>query len=271
MDYNNNSSFGTGNIGYGGTTFSIMENQGPTTVNIANNVQLFGTTGVNFIGNSSTMSGNWNLGGGANVANIRNNGVGTTLTISGIMSNTTGTVTFSGANNGIIKLTGANTYAGPTAVGVSGATAVTLLLGAANTLTNSSKITLAGGTLRLGGINQAMTGTTLGLTASSALYFDGANSLSFANSSGQTWTAGLTLDLADWIAGTTSLEFGTSVSGLTSAQLAEIEFDANPLTKGSAYLDANGYVVPEPSSVALGVLGGLGGLAMFWNVRRRKI
>ena len=37
----------------------------------------------------------------------------------------------------------------------------------------------------------------------------------------------------------------------------------------SASIDG-GTPVPEPSSVALGVVGGLGGLAMRWRVRRRK-
>ncbi len=87
-DYNNNNSFGaiTSQIGFDGTTFSIMNNTGPSTVNIANPLQTIGASGINFIGNSATFSGNWYLGGGSTVNNIRNNGVGTTLTLSGVLS-----------------------------------------------------------------------------------------------------------------------------------------------------------------------------------------
>jgi hypothetical protein len=277
-DYNNNNSFGatSSQIGFDATTFTIMENDGPSTVNIANPVQIIGTgTGVDFIGNSSTFSGNWYLGGGSTAVNIRNNGVGTTLTLSGVLSSTTGAVTYSGANAGTILLSGVNTYTGNTVVGSAGDTAITVQLGAANAIAQSGSVVLAGGTLTAGGFNQANTGT-LGLTASSSLLFGatGTTALSFANSTGLTWSG--TLDLADWQgnavadggSSTDTLEVGLNQFGLTPAQLADIEFDNNPATKGSAGLDPNGYVeeLPEPSTVTLGVIGGL---ALVANIRRR--
>src|SRR5208283_6158845 len=110
-------------------------------------IQTIVATSVNFIGNGVTMSGTWYLGGGSSAINIRNNGVGTVVTLSGAMSGTSGKVTFSGANGGTIVLSGANSYTGPTAVGVSGDTNVRLTLGAANTIASSSSVIMNGGTL----------------------------------------------------------------------------------------------------------------------------
>jgi hypothetical protein len=248
-----------------------MNNTGPSTVNIANPVQTIGTTGVNFIGNSATMSGNWFLGGGSSAINIRNNGVGTTETLSGVLSGTTGSVTYSGANGGTILLSGVNTYTGPTVIGVTGDTAVTVQLGAVNAIGQSLGLTLAGGTLSAGGFNQAMAGT-LGMTASSTLKF-GATANTAISFTGATasWTG--TLNLADW-QGNSVADGGTSTdtlqftSALSSAELADIEADGNPATLGEAIQDPNGYVefVPEPSTIALGVMGGF---SMIWSIRRR--
>jgi len=279
IGYNNPASFGapTSQIGFDGTTFAIMNNTGPSTLNIVNPVQTIGTTGVDFIGNGVTSSGTWYLGGGASAINIRNNGVGTTVTLSGAMSATTGTVTYSGANGGTIVLKGANTYTGPTVVGVTGDTSIRLTLGAANTIASSSGVTMAGGTLDPDGFHHAMTSTTLGLSASSTIdYSAGAAELDFANSSGVAWTAALTLNLTtagavNWNNSSDYLEIGTGPTGLTAGQLGEIEF--NGADKGDAAISAQGYVydagqVPEPSTIALSLLGGL---SLFWGIRRRTV
>lgn len=267
VDFNSSSSFGTGPIGYYNTTFSLMENNAASPVTLANNIQILGgTTGIDFIGAGTTTTGTWNLG--TFNTNIRNNGVSTHLTIAGAMSGTGGVVTFSGANGGTINLNAVNSYTGNTVIGSSGDTAVTVALGVANAIASSANVTMAGGTLNLGGFNHTMTGTTLGLTANSTIDFTGSSSVSFANSSALSWTG--TLDLANWVAGTTTLQIGTDATGLTAAQLADIEF--NGIDLGDAGINASGdiYIVPEPSSLALGLLGGLGGLGLIWNLRRRQ-
>jgi len=280
IGFNNNASFGalTSQIGFDGTTFAIMNNTGPTTVNIANPVQTIGNSGINFIGNSVTMSGSWYLGGGSSAINIRNNGASNSVVnISGAMSATTGAVTFSGANGGTIRLSGANTYSGQTVVGVAGDTNFRLTLGASNTLASSSRIVMAGGRLDPGGFHHVMSSTTLGLTASSTIDFtSGQAEMDFANSSAVSWTPSLTLNListtgGNWNTSGDALEFGTDATGLTAAQLAEIEFNGTDL--GDAALTPQGFlidtaqVVPEPSTAALGVLGILG---MAWRLRSRK-
>jgi len=279
IGFNNPASFGaaTSQIGFDGTTFAIMNNTGSSSLNIVNPVQTIGATGVNFIGNGVTMSGTWYLGGGSSAINVRNNGVGTTVILSGAMSGTSGAVTYSGANGGTIVLKGANTYTGPTVVGVTGDTSIRLTLGAANTIASSSGVTMAGGTLDPDGFHHAMTSTTLGLSASSTIdYSAGAAELDFANSSGVAWTPALTLNLTtagavNWNNSSDYLEVGTGPTGLTAGQLGEIEF--NGADKGDAAISAQGYVfdagqVPEPSTIALSLLGGL---SLFWGIRRRTV
>ena len=205
-------------------------------------------------------SGAWSLG--TNNLILRSSGGSTSpLTISGAISGT-GNVALSANANSAIILSGPNTYTGTTTVGVGG-TPVTLKLGAANTIASSSSLIMAGGTLDPGGFNHAMGSTTLGLTAAgSAIDFvSGASELDFANSSALTWSG--TLNIANWNPSLDRVRFGTDATGLTSTELGDIEFGG---VSGLAQLDANGYLVPEPSTVLLGLLGGLGTM---WAARRR--
>jgi autotransporter-associated beta strand protein len=176
---------------------------------------------------------------------LRNNGNSTSpLTLSGVISGTAN-VALSANNSGTIIFSGANTYTGTTTVGV-GTTPVTLKLGAANTIASSSSVILAGGVLNPDGFNQIMSLTTAGLTAASTIdYGVGASEVDFANSSSLAWIG--TLNLLNWDPSIDKLRFGTDSTGLTSAQLADIEFNGGGL--GTATLDSNGYVtVPEPST-----------------------
>jgi fibronectin-binding autotransporter adhesin len=170
-----------------------------------------------------------------------------------------------------LVLSGANTYSGSTTI-----SAGRLTLGAANTIASSSSVIMAGGTLDPDGFHHAMTATTLGLTASSILdYSSGAAEIDFANSSGVAWTSGMTLNLVstgggNWNNSSDYLEVGTA-TGLTSGQLAEIEFNGTDL--GDAGITSQGYIIdtaqiPEPSTVVLSLLGGLG---LLWNIRRRAV
>ena len=92
--------------------------------------------------------------------------------------------------------------------------------------------------------------------------------MSFANTASTAWTG--TLNLAAWTPAMNgnTLQFGVDPTGLTSTQLAEIEFDGDPTTLGDAAITPTGFVteVPEPSTVVLGLMGGL---SVFWNIRRR--
>ena len=74
----------------------------------------------------------------------------------------------------------------------------------------------------------------------------------------------------NWNNSSDFLRLGIDGSGLTPAQLAEIEFNGTDL--GFAAISSQGFIydlnqIPEPSTVVLSLLGGLG---VMWNIRRRR-
>ena len=73
--------------------------------------------------------------------------------------------------------------------------------------------------------------------------------MSFANSSGQTWTGGATLVISNWNGstnggGAVQLKFGTDPSGLSPAQLGQIQFQIGTNCYSANILDT-GEVVPN--------------------------
>jgi len=118
--------------------------------------------------------------------------------------------------------------------------------------------------LNPGGFNQVMTSTTLGLRTNSVVDFGvGGSTLNFANSSALAW--GGILDLTNFSFAVDAVSFGTTSSGLTSTQLGDI--DINGVKPATLLLSPSGYLeVPEPSSVLLGLVSGMGFLMM---IRRR--
>lgn len=278
--FNNNNSFGTGTITNAlssATSFTSLLSSGgtsstPLTITLPNNFAMASTDtaggNINFGSSSYTpvvSTGTWSLG--AVATDLRNNGDSTApLTLSNTISGTS-SLLLSGASGGAIILSGDNTFSGPVTVGQSGDASVILRLAAAGTLSHASQIVLAGGTLDPDGLMQTMGSTTMGMTVSSKIDFNaGASEIDFANSSAVNWTAGTVLNLANFTPGTDFLRFGTDPTGLTSTQLAEIEYDGNAATLGTAVLDPNGYVdFPEPASLSMLGLGAMSLLA-----RRRK-
>jgi autotransporter-associated beta strand protein len=275
--FNNNNSFGTGAITISETSggFTPILSSGGATITLANNFVNTGNNGgINFANSANTpviTTGTWSLG--ANNLGIRNNGNATaSLTISGPISGTAG-VTYSGTNFGTIHLAGTNTYTGTTTIGGTGGfTNINVELDAINTIAASTNITMLGGTkLTLDGFDQQNVATFV-ISSSGLVTIDfggKAETLSFANSSGLTWAPNVVFNLADWDAAIDFLLFGTDATGLTAAQLADIEF--NGKDKGFAAIDSTGHVydtnaVPEPATIALGALGGLSLLL----IKRRK-
>ena len=117
------------------------------------------------------------------------------------------------------------------------------VLGANNLLGDSmSIVNTTAANLNLNGFSDSV-GTLLTGSGDLALNFgsiSGANSFSFADSSALSWGAGI-LIVQNFENGIDTLRFGTSSSGLSEAQLSQIQFDVGgPL----AQIDDLGFVTP---------------------------
>jgi hypothetical protein len=189
-----------------------------------------------------------------------------------------------GSGSGKVTLTGDNTFSGATIVNTAAAgqlilnsstgqalggtssvtvTQGTLLLGNSNQIKNTATMTLNGGTFNTGGFSEhGANNNTAGigaLTLQTTSIIDmgtGTSIVAFADSSGQTWGASQLLKIYNWSGtpntgnGTDQLYFGTTSSGLTSAQLAQIQIYSDAGTTlyggGNPILLSNGELVPVP-------------------------
>jgi autotransporter-associated beta strand protein len=263
VNFSTSSAFGTGTIAELSGKNPVLASQGTSALTVANPVTLVSAVNMIYVGGATaptTFSGAWTLPAVGLTSTLTVN-AGSAMTISGAIGGA-GNLTKAGA--GTLILTGAATYTGGTTV-----SAGSLQLGVANALGTTTKLTLSGGTVTLTGATESMTSAPLIVTANSTIDFGGATTeeMDLATSTG--WTAGKTLNLNNWNNGD-ALNFGGTSSGVTSAELGEITFDGGPT--GLAGITANGYIVdtatPEPSTMALGVIGGL---ALLRNIRRRMV
>ena len=189
-----------------------------------------------------TFDASVNLGTNNRVITL--NGTGTNI-LSGIISSTGGGIITGTGSTGILVLSGANTYTGPTTT--SGGT---LTLGASNVIPNGSAITLNGGVFRTGAFSE--TYSTLNLTENSTINLDpSVQNHNFSSSDLIGWTAGKTLTIIGWSGGYNSTSgtggkifFGNNASGLTITQLSQIKF-FNGTVNSDALQLLTGEVVPS--------------------------
>ena len=123
INYNNNNSFGTGPITNStGSTSLLTTNSSTHIVTLANPFYMNSGTAVFNFGSGNTIStGPWYLG---TTTQLKDNGGTAPLTLSGAISSVGGAygLTLETPGGATITLSGPNTYIGPTAIGVQGAT-----------------------------------------------------------------------------------------------------------------------------------------------------
>jgi autotransporter-associated beta strand protein len=200
---------------------------------------------VNFGAQTAVTLGG--LKGAQSLALTNGSAAAVTLTVGGNNANTTYSGVASGAGSlvktgaGKLTLAGGQTYTGDTRVN-SGI----LELFAAERLSNTSRLVLAGGTFATGGFNETLNQLSL-LTSSTIDFGAGASTLRFNNSAALPWTGNLLVTNWDGAWGANGggsadkFFFGTSLGSLTNPQLSQINFAG--YSPGALML-ATGEIVP---------------------------
>ncbi len=215
--------------------------------NATRNLFVFSSTGTLNIGGTmtggsfteSTSTVNYNGSGAQSIGVYTYNNL--TTSTSGVKTLPTGTTI-----NGTIRVQGTST----------------LLAANTNLINNSSAVQLNGGTYRTGataGFTEQVGVLTL-LEDSTIALGTGNHTLTFANSSGASWTSGKKLTITGWIGGyngtaasgtNPKLFVGTAATHLTTGQKAQIQF-FNGTNYYSATQLSTGQVVPT-STILPGV------------------
>ncbi|MBE7158363.1 MAG: autotransporter-associated beta strand repeat-containing protein [Rhodospirillales bacterium] len=265
---------------YGGTTYNVGALGGTSGAPIGS-FALF-NRGYN---NSDAIYSNISVTNVGTIGLAANSGE--TKTVTGMITDlTTGSNSVQKSGVGTVRLTNANTFTGTTTVTAgtlqldatgslgggqtthTSAIAVnnggTLLFGGTTAVLdrihNATPLALNGGTLNTAGFSEHGTANNsagigaLTLQATSTIDLaNGASILAFANSANATWTNGAKLNIYNWSgdlagAGTDQVFFGSDATGLTAAQLMNIEFfsDAGTTDLGFGQILATGEIVPVP-------------------------
>ncbi len=128
-----------------------------------------------------------------------------------------------------------------------------LRLGVSGAISNPANLNLEGGSFRTGastGFSEDLGDIDLNENSTIALG-TGNHTLTFLASNGISWTAGKTLTITGWTGSASSsgtagkIRVGTNTSGLSSSQLAQIQFDGYPI---GALILSNGEIVPDIAS-----------------------
>lgn len=283
IDLNNAITIGSLNISNTtGASFTILGGGGNTLT--FNNS---GSASLTLTGNSNPdLSGASIIVAAGNTFNVNHSGTGTLRM--GAINAGANTVTFNNSSTGTTQLNGAITGTGTVVKSGSGSATLsgtiatggldiqggTLLLAASNRISDSTNLTLSGGTLALGGHSDNL--GTLTLNANSVIDFGGGDSvLRFADSSAVAWNPNATLTILNWNGkdagagggGADQILFGSNISGLTAAQRSQIVF----VNYASSNIHLpSGEVVPIPESATVYAGLGLLAFALFHGFRRLR-
>jgi hypothetical protein len=227
-----------------------------------------GSASITLTGNSNTdLIGASIIVAAGNTFNVNHSGTGT-LSLGDINAgantvtfNSSGTTIQAGAISGtgkVIKSGSGNlTLTGTIATSEIDIQAGTLLLGANERVSDSTGVTLSGGTLKLDGFSETLGALTL--SADSVIDFSGGDSvLQFADSSGIAWDPNATLTIINWSGkpalggGADQIFFGSSDSGLTADQRSQIVF-ANYANENIQLNSGEVVPIPEPATIFIGL------------------
>jgi autotransporter-associated beta strand protein len=211
-------------------------------------------TAIKLEGGTIGASENWSssldmkLGttaGGPTFQAATSSAVSKNITLSGVLSNDTavaGMLTKTGLGTLTLSNTG-NSYTGATTISTG-----SLKLGASSVLPDTTAISIAAATLDAATF--ADTAGTLDVTASAIINLGAGATLAFADSSAIDWTGG-TLNITGTFVPGSSLRFGTTSGGLTTAQLNSITSTgfSNFLLDGDGYLTVGDSTPPTITSI----------------------
>ncbi len=238
----------------GGGALNI--NGGALAAAAARNIPAAKYSGINIGGNFafgaagyvSNISFADNVALGASVRNIDLNGTAgtSTYTFGGVVSGAGGLTVGTNSGNGILVLSGNNTYSGNTTV-----TAGDLRLTPSANMSLPGGFNFNGGTLSTTGIAAGRTITygSIGLSNSSTFNLAAATAHTITFSAAGSFIAGRILTINNWAgtigsSGTMGRIFvGSSASSLTSSQLCQIQFNVSSVNY-PAMLLATGELVP---------------------------
>ncbi len=256
-------------------------------IDVANDLNISGGTLTGGSGGTVEVGGDLTVDGAATLSNDPNitmDGTGArSIVQSGTGSSITGIGTLEIASPAGSDFTTIDSTVGNLEANEIVITKGTLLLGADNQIDNSTPMELAGGYFSTAGFDDTL--DTLTLSADSAIDVNGGNStLTFADSTSESWTASTMLTITNWDGifndggGNDQIRFGAG--GLDASQVGQIYF-LNPkgedgiVIQGffSAKLLPSGEIVPvmipEPSTYFGGfMILGVAGLHL-WQRHRR--
>ncbi len=175
MNFNNNSSFGTGPISWNVASQILADPAATAPITISNSMTTRAASQLIFVSPTVapvTFSGPWTVPAGT--SRLTMNNAATKMTISGIISGTGGALLKDGV--GTLVLNGANTYTGGTTV-----TNGLLEIGPLGSVVGSVNVAPLAGVLRLDNATSLSSGTTLSAASSLAnsidLNFTGTNTV----------------------------------------------------------------------------------------------
>lgn len=248
---------GTNGFGSGTLTINggVVSADGSARTPSISSIVVNSSFGMGDATNYATGTGNLTFSGTVSLGNsstrtitIGNTG---TYSLNGVISGTSSNLIINATAAGTLSLGAANTYTGYTRINGG-----TLTLGINNAIPVASTgggVIFGGGTLNTGaarseGVSGSTNMGTLTLLENSSLVFGSAttHNLYFAASNAVEWTAGKTLAITGWngFGGSTGtggkIFVGSSASGLTSAQLAQITINGQQVMQLSS-----GEIVPK--------------------------